>query len=549
MSTIKPTTVPSKRLSETINGSASSFKLNNIEGWDGADLTSADFGTVAYAVFRNSAGTLMEIMEIDPSTIASASITINKRGLKFTGDLTTEVAANKLTWVRGDTIVELGSHPPQLLNSYVDLYNEQTITGMKSVSTPTASGHIASKGYVDSLAFGGSGNVDKIIEAGNAGETVAAGNLLYFDTTDNEWKKTDADTLASIYNVKLGIAQGAGADGGAISGGVLTKGIDSNQTGMTQGDIMYAINTAGGIGSTVGTIPRVVGIARTATSLYFDPDFLRTPYVYAADSVGSDSYAVTLPESFGAYFTGMRITFKAGTANTGACTLAVNGGAAKAIKKDVSTDLVTGDILQNQIIEVVYDGTNFQIISMISGIITTQNITNSGISIVKKITINTTEVLVSNTTNETTLFTSVIPAGTLSTNNAVRIKIFCSDVDLATGVTLTIKLKYGNTTLATVVNIAENITSTDYKGWIEAYLIADGSASAQKGVLSYNFFTNDKEVKADVAVGIGKLMAAGNGAATEDSTGDLNLVISATFSNDTTANQITAEFEIIEKIS
>ena len=361
MATIKPTTVPSKRLSETINGSALSFKLNNIEGWDGADLTSADFGTVAYAVFRNSAGTLMEIMEIDPSTIASASITINKRGLKFTGDLTTEVAANKLTWVRGDTIVELGSHPPQLLNSYVDLYNEQTITGMKSVSTPTASGHIASKGYVDSLAFGGTTTVDKIVEAGNAGEVVAAGNLVYFDTTDNEWKKTDADTLASVYNVKLGIAQGAGVDGGAISGGVLTKGLDSNQTGMTQGDIMYASNTGGGIGSTTGTIPRVIGIARTATSLYFDPEFLRIPYVYAADSVGSDSYAITLPEPFGAYFVGMRITFKAGTANTGACTLAVNGGAAKAIKRMVSSALITGDILQNQIVEVVYDGTNFQI--------------------------------------------------------------------------------------------------------------------------------------------------------------------------------------------
>lgn len=275
MSTIKPTTVPSKRLAETISGSASSFKLNNIKGWDNADLTSADFGTVAYAVFRNSTGTLMEIMEIDPTTIASASITINKRGLKFTGDLTTEVAGNKLTWVKGDTIVELGSHPPQLLNSYVDLYNEQTIEGMKSVSNPTASGHIANKAYVDAAALG-SATVDQLIVAATAGETIAAGELCYFDTTDNEWKLCDADTASSVNNVMLGIAQGAGTDGGTISGGMLLRGIDTNQTGMTQGDLMYASNTAGAIASSTGTTERVIGVARSATDLYFDPVFYYT---------------------------------------------------------------------------------------------------------------------------------------------------------------------------------------------------------------------------------------------------------------------------------
>ena len=35
----------------------------------------------------------------------------------------------------------------------------------------------------------------------------------------------------------------------------------------------------------------------------------------------------------------------------------------KTIKKNVSTDLSTGDILANQIVEVVYDGTNMQLVS------------------------------------------------------------------------------------------------------------------------------------------------------------------------------------------
>ena len=371
MATLKPTSVPSKRLAETISGSASSFKLNNIEGWDGVDLTSADFGTVAYAVFRNSAGTLMEIMEFDPSTIASASITINKRGLKFTGDLTTEVAGNKLTWVRGDTIVELGSHPPQLLNSYVDLYNEQTLTGAKTVPAPTASGHIANKAYVDAAALG-SATVDKLIVAATAGATIAAGNLVYFDYTDNEWKLTDADTLATLQNVLLGIAQGAGTDGSPISGGVLLQGLDTNQTGMTQGDLMYASNTAGGIASSAGTTTKVVGVARSTTDLYFDPLFYGAvlqseiqsgSLIYAADAGANDTYVITLSPAPSAYTTGMVIFFKANTANTGAATINVNSLGAKTIKKNVSADLDTGDISASQINAIVYDGTNFQLLS------------------------------------------------------------------------------------------------------------------------------------------------------------------------------------------
>ena len=56
----------------------------------------------------------------------------------------------------------------------------------------------------------------------------------------------------------------------------------------------------------------------------------------------------------------MRIAIS-GTANTGTCTLNVNGLGAKTIKKDVSTDLATGDILANQVVTVTYDGTNIRL--------------------------------------------------------------------------------------------------------------------------------------------------------------------------------------------
>ena len=86
-------------------------------------------------------------------------------------------------------------------------------------------------------------------------------------------------------------------------------------------------------------------------------------YVYAADAVGTDSYAITLSPAPAAYVTGQTFFFKAGTANTGPATLNVNGLGAKTIKKAYNSDLVTGDILANQIVQVTYDGTNMQMMS------------------------------------------------------------------------------------------------------------------------------------------------------------------------------------------
>ncbi len=89
---------------------------------------------------------------------------------------------------------------------------------------------------------------------------------------------------------------------------------------------------------------------------------------YAVDSVGTDSYAITPSPAITAYAGGQVFTFTAGTANTGACTLNVSGLGAKTIKKNVSSDLATGDILANQIVVVEYDGTNMQLVSLPSGV-------------------------------------------------------------------------------------------------------------------------------------------------------------------------------------
>jgi len=380
---IKFTTVPAKRLAESITGASTSFKVNNIRSWSAVatDLTSADFGTRLWAVFRNSAGTLMEIMEVDPATITSASspITIILRGLAFTGEQTTEVAANKLTWVKGDTIVELGTHVPQLLQNTVQTSGAQTIDDVKSFSSfpiktgslvPTAAGEFATKSYVDSVGTG-SATYDQNVFSGTAGETVASGDVCYFKSSDQRWWKAKSNAVATSLGVKLAVAQSAGTAGNAFT--LLGAGLVKNLTGLTVGVDYYISNsTFGGITTTAGTYARFVGRAVTTTTLHFDPTngTALTQYaseIYAADSVGTDAYAITLVPAITAYQDGMPLNFKAGTVNTGNATLNVNGLGAKNILKNYNTTLADGDIKAGQIVSVIYDATQgaFQMQSMI----------------------------------------------------------------------------------------------------------------------------------------------------------------------------------------
>lgn len=85
-------------------------------------------------------------------------------------------------------------------------------------------------------------------------------------------------------------------------------------------------------------------------------------YTYAADRGSANAYAATLSPA-PTIAAGSHVVFKAAHANTGASTLAVNGGTATPIKKQGATDLASGDIAAGQIVEVVYDGTNFQMLA------------------------------------------------------------------------------------------------------------------------------------------------------------------------------------------
>ena len=68
-----------------------------------------------------------------------------------------------------------------------------------------------------------------------------------------------------------------------------------------------------------------------------------------------------------ALVTGQKVRYAVKVANSGAVTVAIDSIAAVAIKKQYNQALAAGDLRAGQIIELVYDGTNFQLTSSISG--------------------------------------------------------------------------------------------------------------------------------------------------------------------------------------
>lgn len=86
------------------------------------------------------------------------------------------------------------------------------------------------------------------------------------------------------------------------------------------------------------------------------------------DSSGSDAYAISPTPALISYVTGQTFVFKAGTNNTGPSSLNVSGLGAKTIKKNFNVDTETGDIVANEFITLIFDGTNMQMVSTARGL-------------------------------------------------------------------------------------------------------------------------------------------------------------------------------------
>jgi len=110
------------------------------------------------------------------------------------------------------------------------------------------------------------------VDSQPVGESVVFGDLLYFNWTDKEWKKTDADTATTMPGLRIALEDKS--DGQACI--MFVKGYIRDDSAFEfTGAMIYTSVTPGAMSSTapteVGDQVQRVGVAKSADILFFDP--------------------------------------------------------------------------------------------------------------------------------------------------------------------------------------------------------------------------------------------------------------------------------------
>lgn len=104
---------------------------------------------------------------------------------------------------------------------------------------------------------------------------------------------------------------------------------------------------------------------------------------YLTSVSGADTITASAPISLAAYAAGQQFRFIAAGANTGAVTLNINGIGAKSVTKNGATALAAGDIPNAAVVEVTYDGTQFQVTKIKQGTASVYDVGTSANNVVQ----------------------------------------------------------------------------------------------------------------------------------------------------------------------
>lgn len=259
-----------------ISSTATSFTLSSFTiTQNGYKIQDSDMSEVFYVTFEPGSRSRQEIAScttVVQNANDTATISGCTRGLS---PITPYTASSSLQFAHGGGTSVIFSNPPQLYNQAAFKDNDETITGSWLFPTPLGDFNAATKEYVDSIAGGGVVSNDRLIVAGTAGETVATSTLVYFDGSDQEWKKVDTDDTATFQDKFVGLTQGNGTNAVAITGGILLKGRHTLSTGLTAGGTYYASTSAGTFSTATSALP--IGQADDTNILYFDPVVINIP--------------------------------------------------------------------------------------------------------------------------------------------------------------------------------------------------------------------------------------------------------------------------------
>jgi len=160
-----------------------------------------------------------------------------------------------------------------------------------------------------------------------------------------------------------------------VSGNPVSNGttIQSNWANNTLSDIASALTASIAIdGQTPATNNLPMGgnkhtnvAVASATTDYLRADQEQNSSLQYLTSVfGTNAITASASITPAAYAAGQTFRFVSAGANTTAVTLSVNGLGAKNVTKNGTTALVAGDIPASAVVEVTYDGTQFQLVNI-----------------------------------------------------------------------------------------------------------------------------------------------------------------------------------------
>jgi hypothetical protein len=225
---------------------------------------------------------------------------------------------------------------------------------------------------------------------------------------------------------------------------------------------------------------------------------------------GADTITATASPPITAYATGQTFRFVSAGANTGAVTLALNGMTAKAVTKTGTTALAAGDIPSGAVVEVIYDGTQFQML----GLAPTGSPTFAG-----------TVTITGGTT-----FTGTAHAATSATTALPTLTYTNTTADAASGsFTFRKSRTAGNTSASDVLwtQYAQGYANANYRTAAQVQFIQDGAISGSTVPAAIVFSTQaaggslNENLRIDST---GVILAAGSTAPTNyTSRGDLVL--------------------------
>lgn len=275
------------QLSSAINAGSTSFTISSATDDDGNSLAA---GKYCFTVNNGSSNKQYLMGQLNGTTVTSV-VHIDRRGNETSGSEYAARAGSPVIISDFATIQRVADilRGQETLDSDNPIYydGEPTLSNREELATVA---------YVLDNVNGGTVNFDnQIISSSDAtaGETIAAGDWVFFDTSDQEWYKVDADTASEVNGSYIGVALGAGTDGASITGGIQISGVYTT-TGLTAGDIYYLSNTAGEITNSAGTTERAIGVALSTTKLLLNFQEKRLPTASEKDFLSATTGMISM---------------------------------------------------------------------------------------------------------------------------------------------------------------------------------------------------------------------------------------------------------------